>query len=110
MARSAAQCAADRAAMYDKDIRAALAAGRSSKALQRAADFLLAEAKKLREERPGDGWLTDADLAFIVHHLAAGLHAYEPPRPRGCPRVPRPVDLLAVYEDAQRQAAGGEAG
>jgi hypothetical protein len=72
---------------------------------------LQAEAAGLRRERCGDGDITYAELAGVLLANAALLHAHHPRRPAGCPAVPRPADLRAVftasYEGALQQAAAG---
>lgn len=104
MARSAAQCASDRAAHYDREIRELLAEGSSRKALRRAYDFLLGEAAKRREDNPGEGALTDAALAAVLWHVATTVPEHRPHRPRGGPgAVPGAGDLLAAYEESLRQ-------
>lgn len=109
MARSRAVCAEDRELMYDGDIRRALGAGDDWKAVKKAVDYLLSEACKRRERQPADGALINSDLAGVLRCLASSVPDLPPARPAGCPRgMPRPVDLLAVYEDALRR--GAEAG
>jgi hypothetical protein len=98
MGRSKAQCAEDRELMYDTGIRKALGDGDDWKALQRAVDYLLSEAHKRREDNAGDGAVIAADVARVLRQMAASLPGHPPARPPGCPRIPRPVDLLAVYE------------
>jgi hypothetical protein len=98
MGRSKARCAGDRELMYDGDIRRALGDGDDWKALGRAVDYLLSEAKKRREDNAGDGAVIAADVARVLRHMASSLPGHPPARPPGCPRVPRPVDLLAVYD------------
>jgi hypothetical protein len=98
MGRSKGKCAEDRELMYDTDIRKALGDGDDWKALKRAVDYLLSEAWKRREQNSGDGAVIAADVARAVRAMAASLPGHPPARPPGCPRMPRPVDLLAVYE------------
>src|SRR5215472_318211 len=97
MARSTAQRAEDRAAMYAEQIRAALAEGDSRKALRRAHEFLLGEAAKRRDRNPGEGALVAAAVAGALWHLAADVPAYPPQRPRGGWGAVRPDDLLAEF-------------
>lgn len=108
MARSTARRAADRAGFYDEEIRKALAAGNSRKALRRAYDFLLGEAAKRREDHPGEGALTAAALAAVLWHVATTVPEHRPHRLRGGPgAVPGAGDLLAAYEESLRQGEEG---
>lgn len=109
MARSRARMAQDREQMYDNAIREALAAGQDWAALKRAVDYLLSEARKRRDRQPADGALIAADLAGLLHRLAASLHDLRPARPRGWTGAPRPADLLAVYEDSLTREEGSGA-
>jgi hypothetical protein len=106
MARSTVQCAADRSARYDDEIRQALSAGDSRKALRRSYDYLLAEAAKRRDRHPGDGALIDAALAGILWQLAASVHEYLPRRPSRRASAPSPADLLAAFTESGRQGSG----
>lgn len=81
-------------------IREALAAGDTRKALNAAILAVQAAAKQLREDRPADGALTDAEIAGRLLVTAARLQAHRPGRPAGCHRVPRAEDLLAACEQA----------
>jgi hypothetical protein len=108
MGRSVADCAADRAARREAGARAALAAGSTRDALWIGLKGVAGEVAKLRDRRYGDGALTDADLTGLLLHLAAGLHEHRPQRPRGCPVVPRPQDLLAMLDDSLSRAVEGE--
>ena len=87
----------------------ALDAGDTRKALNAAILAVQAAAKQLREDRPADGALTDAEIAGNLWVTAARLQAHRPGRPPGCPRVPRPADLQRVFEQAiEKAAAEGE--
>jgi hypothetical protein len=106
MGRSRARCAEDRELMYDSAIRSALGGGDDWKALKRAVDYLLSEAWKRRERHAADGALIASDVAGVIRCLASSLPEFCPARPPGCGRgAPRPVDLLAVYEDAVQRGA-----
>jgi hypothetical protein len=109
MARSLAQCAADRSARYDGEIRTALAAGDSRRALRRSYDYLLAEAAKRRERHPGDGALIDAALAGILWQLAASVPDYSPRRPARRALAPSPDDLLGAFTQTALGEGGGAA-
>ena len=85
-------------------IREALAAGDTRRALNAAIFAVQAAAKQLREDRPADGALTDAEMAGRLLVTAARLLEHRPARPPGCPRVPRPEDLLAACEQAVAKA------
>lgn len=100
MGRSKAQCAADRVARRECDIRGHLAAGNTMKALWAAVNGLMAEAKQLWESRPADGVLSHADLAGVLLRLQASLADHRPARPPGCPEIPRSRDLLAVFDSS----------
>ena len=108
MGTSLADRASRRAGMvYEPAIREALADGNSHAALNLALRSLQSEMAKLRRRRPADGSLTDAELAGSIASIAAGLHAYKPRKPPGCPKVPEPHNLLSVYEASLAQAGDG---
>lgn len=86
------------AEVYQAAIRDALAEGNGRRALHLAIRALLSEAAKIRRRRPASASLADAELAGSIAAIAAGLHAYKPRKPAGCPRVPGPHHLLSVYE------------
>lgn len=111
MARSMAERAETRAGDRTATVRNALAGNDGGRALTVAIDAVRAEAAKVRRQRPADAPLIDADLAAILLHIASGLHAHRPARPKGCPRVPRPADMLIMFDtSAARAAAVGEPG
>jgi hypothetical protein len=109
MGRSAAECARDRAAVRENQAREALALGNTRDALWVGLKGIASEVAKLRDRRPGDGALTDADLTALLLHLAEGLHGHRPARPRGCPPLPRPADLLAMFDERLAEHAAGSA-
>jgi hypothetical protein len=79
-------------------VRAALAAGDSRRAFHVARGVYGSEAAKLRQRRPDDGALTDAEMAASLLAAAEGMRAYKPVRAgrRGSkPPAPR---LLATFE------------
>src|SRR5579859_5593007 len=98
MASSVATRAVRRAGEHEAVISGHLAAGESKLALNEAIRALQSECKWLRENRPADGVLTDAELAASLLAIASELYAYKPVRPVGCQRAPSPADLLAVFE------------
>lgn len=98
MASSVATRAARRAGEHKAVIEGLLKAGESKAALNEAIRALQSESKWLRENRPADGVLTDAELAGSILAIAAGLYAYKPERPVGCRRTPDPADLLVIFE------------
>jgi hypothetical protein len=106
MARSAAQCAAARSARYGEEIRSALEAGDSRRALRRSYDYLLAEAAKRRERHAGDGALVDAALAGVLWHLAGSVPDYLPRRRGRRAPAPPAADLLAAFAEAVQQGGG----
>ena len=94
-------------------IRAALKARETKRALDAATGAVLSEAKGVRNWRHGDAMLIDAHLAGVYAATAALLYAHQPERPPGCPAddLPRPEDLLAVFEAAYEttfDAMGGQ--
>jgi hypothetical protein len=89
--------AAGRAGRFTAAIRDLLLSADTNGGLTEACRRLRAEAAKTRRQRPNDGPLAEADVAGIVAALAVLMHTYKPPRPAGCPRQPRPEDLLAVF-------------
>jgi hypothetical protein len=100
MASSLAKKARGRAIDVAGAVREALSAADTNRALGRAIGALEREAKGVRNWRPGDAMLIDARHAGEIAAHAALLHAHIPARPPGCPPVPRPEDLLAVFEAA----------
>ena len=109
MAISLAGKATRRAELTDAAIRDALADGNGRDALYRALRALQSEMRKLRDRRPGDGALADAELAGSISVIAARLHNHKPSKPAGCPRVPGPDHLLAAFEASRAQAEEGSA-
>src|SRR5262249_58934778 len=79
-------------------IREALSEGNPGQALALALHWYQAEAARVRRRRPADGALIDAYYAGVLARDAAGLYSHKPARRAGCPRVPRPADLLAMFE------------
>jgi hypothetical protein len=111
MAASIATKAQRRAERMSAAVRDFLAEGDSNAALTEAVRRLRSEAAKVRRQRPGDGPLTDADLAASIVFIAAQLFDSRPPRPPGCPRMPRPADMLAIFDAGlERAAAAAEEG
>lgn len=98
MARSLAECAADRHARRAADVREALARGDAPAALWIALKGIMSEAKKLLMRRNADGLLTMADAAGTLLAYASGLYEHRPAMPRGCPPAPRPEDLLRMFD------------
>lgn len=92
-------------------IREALSAGDTHRAFIKAKGALERETKSVRNWRAGDAMLIEARFAGEMAANAALLTTHVPYRPPGCPPVPRPEDLLAVfekaYEDTLREALGG---
>jgi hypothetical protein len=106
MAASAKDKAEGRAGTLHETVRDLLSAGDSGGALTEAVRRLRAEAKKVRGRRPADGALIDAWLAGAVAALSGQLATHRPQRPAACPRVPRPIDLLTVFETALTHGEG----
>ena len=104
MATSLTDRAARRAGEYEAVIRTALAAGDGNAALTEAARSLRSEMAKLRRRRPADAALADAELAASLLAIASQLYGHKPRRPPGCPRQPRPSDLLRVFDAGLEQA------
>lgn len=109
MAPSIASKALGRDANVKAAITHALAEGDHFKALDEAVRALRGEAAKLRKRRPHDAALSDAELAGYLAAIAAALHARKPPRPEGCPAIPRPDDLAAVFHASYAAASQGGA-
>jgi hypothetical protein len=89
-----------RAAEVHAAIRGALSEAASKQAFSTAISALQSECKKVRERRPAAGALIDAEVAGTIAALAASIHARRPRKPEGCPRVPGPEHLLAVFDSA----------
>jgi hypothetical protein len=96
------------AEVYAPAILAALADGNGHLALTLALRELQAEAAKVRKRRPAAGALADADLAGSIAAIASQLHSHKPRRPPGCPRVPGPDHLLAMFRASYAQASEEE--
>jgi hypothetical protein len=90
--------AAGRSADVEAAIRDALTSGDTREVVTIGCAALRSEATKLRDQRRGDGALTDVELAALLLHTLSRLHAHKPLRPPGCARVPRPADLLAAFD------------
>ena len=100
MGTSLAAKARDRAIDVAGAIRAALSAAETNRALTRAIGALQKEAKDVRNWRPGDAMLLDAELAGVIAAKAALLNARIPYRPPGCPPIPPPDVVQAAFERA----------
>jgi hypothetical protein len=83
---------------YEGAIRDALALTDSQRALERACAALRAALGDEIRRRPADAGLIAAHLAARLLDDSRALPAYDPGRPRGCRRVPRPEDLLAAFD------------
>jgi hypothetical protein len=97
----AAQTAGDTQAA----IVAAFTAGWNARAVTIAADAVRKAAKDVRDRRPGDGALADAELAANLLLTARQLRTHVPSRLPGCPKVPGPDDMLAKFADVLRRNA-----
>lgn len=117
MALSLTDRAKGRVVMHTERIAGFLADRNARKAFNQAVRGLQSEAAKLARERPGDGDIAYAELAGLLLANASLLHLHNPQRPEGCPSVPRPEDLRAVFtssyegslaaaDEASRMGAG----
>jgi hypothetical protein len=106
MASSLITRAERRAAEVNRAIRGLLRDGNPHAAFNAAIRSIQGEAAKVRDHRPADAALIDAELAASLARLAARLHAHKPRRPPGCPRVPAPEHLItafdAIYESGEQ--------
>lgn len=100
MALGLSNRAQGRAAAVRVAVEGALTRIESRKALNLAISAVQAEAARVRDYRPGDAALADAELAGSLAAIAASLHDREPRRPDGCPAVPRPEHVVAVFRAA----------
>lgn len=107
MASSLSARAERRAAERERDIRGLLGKVDPHGAFNDSIDALQSEASRLFKHRPADGLLAYAELAASLAGLAAQLHGHKPHRPAGCPRMPGPEHLLAVF-DAIYKAGGSQ--
>lgn len=89
-----------RADQADAAIRSLLTEADSRGAFNVAVSVLQSEAAKVRRRRPADAARIDAQLAGSILRIARQLHGFQPTRPRGAPRVPRPADLLTSFDTA----------
>lgn len=89
---------------YEAAIRRALATLNGLSALYEGTRALRAALVKEYKRRPADAGLIAAHVGAWLLYFARALPAYSPKRPRGCPRVPRPEDLLAMFETALAEA------
>lgn len=105
MARSAAECAADRHARRITGAREALEKGDARRALWVALNAVMSEAVKITDRRISDGQLLMTDVTGMLLEFSAGLHKHRPQRPRGCPPAPRPEDLLRLLDESLSRAA-----
>jgi len=105
MALSLSERAERRSDEWCAAIRDSLSEGSGKEALNAALLALQSEAAKKRRRKPADGALLDASLAGTLAGYAAQLYRHKPERPPGCPRVPRPIDLLTVFTAAYDAAA-----
>jgi hypothetical protein len=93
---------------YEAAVRSALSLADGPRALERGCAALRAALADQVRARPAEAGLTAAHVAGILLRFSAELGEYRPERPRGCPRVPRPQDLLAAFEASLTEAAEGE--
>jgi hypothetical protein len=92
---------------YEGAIRRALAVLDGLRALYEGTRALRAAAVREYKRRPADAGLIAAHVGAQLLYLARFLPEYRPARPPGCPRVPRPEDLLAAFEGSLAEAEGG---
>lgn len=97
MAASLTDRAERRAARVQAVIRGFLDEANPHAAFNASVGALQAEAARVRDRRPADAALIDAELAASLARLAAQLHAHKPRRPDGCPKVPGPDQMLATF-------------
>jgi hypothetical protein len=95
-----------RVSAAEAEIRAALAAGNSRKALHLARAAYGSEAAKLRAHRPDAGALTDAEMAASLLAVTEGLSAYKPDRSGRAREAPSPERLLEVFQATLAKARG----
>jgi hypothetical protein len=95
-------------AHHEDAVRQALALADGPRAVERACAALRKAVADEVRKRPAEASLIAAHVAAQLFYLTRELPGYAPQRPRGCPRVPRPQDLLAAFE-ASLSGAGGEA-
>ena len=100
MGTSLAAKARDRAIDVAVAIRGLLSAAETNRAFCRAIGALQKEMKGVRNWRPGDAMLLEADLAGVIAAKAALLSARVPYRPPGCPPIPPPDVVQAAFERA----------
>jgi hypothetical protein len=89
---------------YEGAIRRALSVLDGLRALYEGTRALRAALVKEYKRRPADAGLIAAHLGAWLLYFARALPDYKPMRPRGCPRVPRPEDLLAMFGNSLAEA------
>jgi hypothetical protein len=94
---------------YESAVRRALAVLDGLRALYKAYQALRAAAVREYRRRPAEAGLIMAHLSAHLLYFAGVLEEYKPERPAGCPRVPRPEDLLAAFEITLTEAREGGA-
>jgi hypothetical protein len=92
---------------YEGAIRRALAVLDGLRALYKAYQALRSAAVKEYKHRPAEAGLVMSHIGAQLLYFARALPDYKPERPRGCPRVPRPEDLLAAFDTALRATEEG---
>jgi hypothetical protein len=90
-------------------IRAKLAAGDAREAFHVARGAYGSEADKLRDRRPADGALTDAEMAASLLAVTERLGTYKPVRSGRTRRPPSPAELVAAFDRALAAAREGAA-
>ena len=99
MATTTTDTGSDRCLEAEAAIRDALSRGDSKGALNKALLLLQARMAAERKARP-DGALFTAELAGTLLAVSVQAHAHQPWRPPGCPKKPRPHDLLTAFQAA----------
>jgi hypothetical protein len=91
---------------YEKAIRSALSMLDGLRAVYQGTRALRAAVVQEYKRRPAEAGLIAAHLGAQLLYFARALPGYRPLRPRGCPKVPGPDDLLAAFDISLSEAAG----
>jgi hypothetical protein len=92
---------------YEGMIRSALEMFDGLKAIYQGCRALRAAVVNEYKRRPAEAGLICADVGAQLLYISRALPVVRPERPRGCPKVPRPEDLLARFEESLAKAGGG---
>lgn len=94
---------------YESAIRRALGVLDGLRAIYEGTRAVRAALVKEYKRRPAEAGLIAANVGAQLLYISRVLPEYKPQRLPGCPRVPRPEDLLAAFEGALAESERGAA-